>query len=469
MTHMKLSQASATPLKRLAERCGSDSSRIRFLQHPFDYYAEGNTLVRMTSGVAKGLMGYRIRISRDRCLVTDVNGQAMAIGGIHKDSYEEVKNTPHLREINETKALSTPRQLAAKKHSEDVAQKYAEAVRLYAETDMTITDISLKCGISRMAFSQHLRRHERNLMLRRHDITTEGKDPQAIKIIQAGHQNIKAHEKYKDAVAACDSADYIGMNVSQVAHLFNVTPTGLANFMRRHYPDIIPNRERQRQQLGLADNVHRGMSNVAKEQYREAVELYRSTDMTLPEIALKCNVPEHGLLQHLSFYHKNILQEKADQRKQAKATKRKPKGAMLGNGRRNRPSSAVVMKYAAALALYKSTAMTMKDIVEQTGVPAQGFRFYVHKWHKPLVLERSGIEANEFDTVNIAKQRTRMKTVAAKYAPAIASLKADPRPVAAVAREYGHNPEVFRQYLHKHEPELAAKFGRSIIGNRTNQ
>jgi hypothetical protein len=132
---------------------------------------------------------------------------------------------------------------------------------------------------------------------------------------------------------------------------------------------------------------------------------------------------------------------------------------LLGNGRKYEPLPATVQKYAAALELYRDTALTMKEIVRRTGVPAEGFRFYLHKWHRALVLERSGIEAAEDTELNIARSRTRMKTVAAKYAEAIESLRQHPRPVARVAVEYGHHPEVFRGYLCKHEPELAARLG----------
>lgn len=84
-----------SPLRKLANRF-ADSSCLRLLQHPFGYYAQGNTLVRMTSGAACGLTGYRIRISRDRCLVTDAGGGlAVAIGGIHKDSFEEIGSYNH--------------------------------------------------------------------------------------------------------------------------------------------------------------------------------------------------------------------------------------------------------------------------------------------------------------------------------------------------------------------------------------
>lgn len=78
-----------SPMKQLEARF-ADVSRLRLMQHPFDYYAEGNILVRMTSGDSCGLEGYRIRIARDRKLVVNVDGLAVAIGGIHNDSFEEV-------------------------------------------------------------------------------------------------------------------------------------------------------------------------------------------------------------------------------------------------------------------------------------------------------------------------------------------------------------------------------------------
>ena len=44
-------------------------TRIRFMDHPFDYYSTGNPLVKITSGVLAGMEGFRIRIARDKCLV----------------------------------------------------------------------------------------------------------------------------------------------------------------------------------------------------------------------------------------------------------------------------------------------------------------------------------------------------------------------------------------------------------------
>lgn len=72
-------------------------TRIRFMPHPIDYYSKGNTLIRITSGVLTGLEGYRIRISRDKCLVTTLEGMTVAIGGVHRESFENVEEYVRIR------------------------------------------------------------------------------------------------------------------------------------------------------------------------------------------------------------------------------------------------------------------------------------------------------------------------------------------------------------------------------------
>lgn len=343
--------------------------------------------------------------------------------------------------------------------------KYARAVELYADTDMALGKIAEECGVSVGGLGQYLRRYWRELVLRRNGMSAGEGDVHGVKIIQAGRQNALAHEKYKNAVAACDSLEYIDLNVSQVARKYGLAPTALANFMRVHYPDTLTRREEARRKLGINDNLWHGARPECVKQYAEAVELYRSTDMTVPEIADKCEVSESGLSQHLRFYHKDVLERKRLERKSAKEAGEKGFGRLLGNGRKYKPSAVTEKKYAEALKLYGNTALTMKDIVRQTGVPAEGFRAYLHKWHRNLVLERLGISGDVGENADLRGERRRVKTTAAKYAEAIDSLKRKPRPVAKVAAEFGFNPEVFRAYLRKHEPELALQHGRARMGN----
>lgn len=81
---------SFTTLRQLAGKF-SDVTRLRILKHPFSYYANGNPLVRMTSGEVEGMEGYRIRMHRDRKLVVNVEGLAVAIGNIHQESFETIE------------------------------------------------------------------------------------------------------------------------------------------------------------------------------------------------------------------------------------------------------------------------------------------------------------------------------------------------------------------------------------------
>lgn len=345
--------------------------------------------------------------------------------------------------------------------------KYEAAVTLYAETETPLRAIASTCNVNERALGVYLHRYWRELILRRYGIETEGKDPYKIRFYGPDGQSYASHEKYKDAIQACDSLQYIELNVSQVARKFGVNGTALANFIRVHYPDILTRREQVRIKLGINDNIHHGMRTACKEQYAGALELYRTTDMTVKEVAQRCNVSEGGLLQHMRFYHQDLLKEKKENRRRAQHGGKKKRGELLGNGRKYEPLPATVQKYAEALAMYRDTALTMKEIVKRTGVAAEGFRFYLHKWHRALVLERAGIHADEDAEVNITRSRCRMKTVAAKYAEAIESLKKNPRPVAQAAVEYGHNPEVFRQYIRRHEPELAATLGLKAARSNT--
>ena len=84
------------PFMRVAE---TDPERLRFLLRPFVYYSKNRTLLRILTGEYAGLEGYVIRIARDRRLVIDVGGIAVAISGVHAERFEEVnKNEANKKE-----------------------------------------------------------------------------------------------------------------------------------------------------------------------------------------------------------------------------------------------------------------------------------------------------------------------------------------------------------------------------------
>ena len=76
------------PFMRVLE---TSPERVRFLLHPFRYYAGGNVKLRLISGFLAGIEGYVIRIDRDRRLVMDVGGMSVAISGVHCEKFEIVE------------------------------------------------------------------------------------------------------------------------------------------------------------------------------------------------------------------------------------------------------------------------------------------------------------------------------------------------------------------------------------------
>lgn len=76
-------------------------SRVRFMPHSFDYYSSGHALVKITSGVLTGMEGYQVRIARDKCFITTFGGMTVAIGGVSKETFENVEEYVRQRRENQ--------------------------------------------------------------------------------------------------------------------------------------------------------------------------------------------------------------------------------------------------------------------------------------------------------------------------------------------------------------------------------
>lgn len=340
--------------------------------------------------------------------------------------------------------------------------RYREALEQYAATDRSIRAICTQCGVSYAGFRNYLYKYRRDLLHSRHGVAASSEaDAAHTRLRGRRGQTAAARAKYGEAIAACGDAKYFEYNVSQIAQLFGLNPTGLSNQLRAHCPGLLERRERERRRLGLADNQQRGVRPWCRDQYAAAVEMLRTTELTLPEVAEKCGVSFTGLRQHVCFYHKDLQQTRSELREQAKTQKRK--GHVTGSGRRHEPTPRSRERYREAVRLYRDTAMTIKEIALRQGLNPIAFTSYLQTWHREDVFARRGAEYREGASLSQTKQYK--KPTAAKYAPAIERLRAENRPTSEIAAEFGLHPEVFRQYLKEHEPELYARQGMMRASN----
>lgn len=234
--------------------------------------------------------------------------------------------------------------------------------------------------------------------------------------------------------------------------------------MRRHYPDILPRREAERKRRGVADNLPRGVKVSSREAYADAVRLLQTSDMTFAAAAEKCGVSPSGLEAHIHFYHPQLKTEREKRREKGKESSEI--GALMGNGLVRAPRQDKTDEFAEAVELFRSTGMTYAEIAEKTGVSETGLIWHIRKWHRPLLFARY-IEATSSSKGATADGSARLYRVAAaqKYAEAIEMLRTSGMHTAQVAKKFGFNPEVFRNYVKEHEPELAERFGRTIMPN----
>ncbi|MDE6512032.1 MAG: transcriptional regulator [Muribaculaceae bacterium] len=321
--------------------------------------------------------------------------------------------------------------------------KYAAAVELYASSSLTIREIAEETGLTPKALSKHLSTHCRHLLYKRYGMAVPPND-RPIRIKSPRGQSRATHLKYKEAIEACGDIAYVEFNVSQIARIFGLNPTGLSAQLKVHYPDIIPARETLRKRLGIADRLQRGAKASSRSAYAEAVTLYRDSDLTIREVADRFGISASGLGQHMRHYHHDTIAAKARSRRESKRdTYDRREGALSGNGQLYGPHPQTSRLYERAFELYNEGRKTISEVVRETGVPPAGFRHYLDQWCREARRNRKD----------------------GKYGEAIASLRANPRAVTEVAREFGLNADVFREYIKNHAPDLAEGQGMVRLDN----
>lgn len=65
-----------------------EPERVTFLRDPFIKFAKDHVKLRVLTGLLKGQVGYVVRILRDRQLVMDFGGYAVAISNVHLEDFE---------------------------------------------------------------------------------------------------------------------------------------------------------------------------------------------------------------------------------------------------------------------------------------------------------------------------------------------------------------------------------------------
>jgi len=240
-------------------------------------------------------------------------------------------------------------------------------------------------------------------------------------------QRNETRERYEEAVKACSSIDFLEKTVSEIAYLYGLKPECLRNQLKRHFPDIIPNRDKLRQQLGLAKQPIRGLKPSTTAKYAPAIAMLRETDLTVKEVAEKCKVSFYGLQQHLLFYHKDVAEKRLAQRTQA-LSKTLRRGDKDSSNRTVGPRPEAEALYADAIELYRTTSRTATDIAVELGFNPHNLISYIQRWYREDMTIHQKLRQEQAEERRrqrkVRMENSRIVKAERKYAPALPLIEA---------------------------------------------
>lgn len=288
------------------------------------------------------------------------------------------------------------------------------------------------------------------------NITEQEREKHVFRYTARYGQRPETEAVYRDAIQACQSIENLQLTITEIARMHGVKPECLRNQLKRHFPEVIQQREQLRDALGYSVPGNRGLKVATVKKYAPAIELLRDATLTVREVAQRCGVSYLGLQQHLIFYHKDIADSRMLFRTDAllKPVKERKESA-IGGVRSPRPET--VAHFASALELYRTSALTLPEISERCHVNERAFASYLKNWYpeererrkqerERKLKEKKEAEKNRPDRSGI--------TVARKlYTPAITLLQQG-KTLSEVARELGVDLSNLSGWLRRNHPEV---------------
>lgn len=272
-------------------------------------------------------------------------------------------------------------------------------------------------------------------------------------------QREETRERYRDAIEACASVMYLGKTLAAIARLYGHQPEAFRMMMKRHYPDILAERERMRHVMGLRRTVPQDVRSRTETKYAPAIKLLRKRpELPIRTVAEMTGLPYLSLEQHILFHHKDLAAERLRQRMEQLGQPRQP-GRQTASGRISSPRGGVDEYYAEAVRLYRERPeMTIREIAEQCGHTLHSLGCYLRRWHRDVMQQRQQLQRQRVaqrqeerarhnaDTTKAAKARR-------KYAPALALLEAG-KDYDEAARQTGVDREQLLSWVKHNRPDV---------------
>ena len=195
--------------------------------------------------------------------------------------------------------------------SQEMVQKYAEAVHLFSTTPMSAAQIAKKTGVSRKGFYEHLQRWHLDLVCRRKNIPYE--EGRLVDWSKVRKYNPATKAKYAEAIRRLKES---GLPTAQVAAEFGLQPEAFRSYLKEHEPELYARQGMVRTDTGGA------VSRRSMEKYSEAMHLYGTTTESVKSLARRFGFNDCSFGQfirrnfpELVEKHNEIVRKKGKQNK----------------------------------------------------------------------------------------------------------------------------------------------------------
>lgn len=267
-------------------------------------------------------------------------------------------------------------------------------------------------------------------------------------------QRTATFERYAEAIRACSDIAYLGKTVSEIARDFGHQPETFRMMMKRHYMEVLNERERLRQLLGLNKLPPRGVSETTRQKYEPNLQLLRTTDITVREAAEKTGVSLASLQQHIIFYHKDLARQRL-MRRVEQLDQPSKQGRVTGAGRLAGPRGTAEEYYREAVTmLAEHPEMTVRQVATQTGVGEHNLSCYLCRWHRDILQQREVWRRQQ--TAHRQQERlkpNRFERAALQYQPALPLLEQG-MTYQEAARQTGLDSSRLQWWVRHHRPDL---------------
>lgn len=251
-------------------------------------------------------------------------------------------------------------------------------------------------------------------------------------------------EQYAKAVELLKSDKYI--TVQEAAEYCGVSYTGLEQHLLFYYKDLVERRigirakalRRQRKGEITGRGTAHAPSPELTEKYAEAVNLYRTTPLSLAKIAQETGVSKKGFYEYLHRWCMDLV----CQRRGISYEEGRP--ADFAKASKSHPAARA--KYADAIRKLKESELPTAQVAAEYGLHPETFRSYL-KEHEPELYARQG-------RTKAANGNTVSRRSMEKYEEAMRLYGTTTESVKSLARRFGFNDSAFGQFIRRNFPEV---------------